>query len=78
MAKKSSKQPTSLEVKLIGGPLNGKKFDLVHPLPKYVMLGMGRFCYKKLNSTEFGYTEDKQEIELLQKRESIFHDTTKN
>ena len=74
----SKKTTTNLEVTLVGGPSDGKKFNLCYPLPDYVMMGMGRDCYLKINSLEFHYTQDKEKIALLQSRNPLTYDSAKN
>lgn len=74
----SKKSITNLEVTLIGGPVDSKKMNLCYPLPKYIMMGMGRYCYEKINSLEFHYTEDKEKIALLMSENPLTYDATKN
>ena len=76
MAKKTSIAHT--EVTLLKGPCDKKKVELVYPSPQYIMMGMGKLCYVKLNSTEFLYTEDEDQIQLLKRKESTLNDSTKN
>lgn len=69
---------TNLEVTMVGGPIDGKKINLCYPLPEYVMMGMGLYCYTKINSLEFHYTEDKEKIALLRSKSALTYDATKN
>jgi hypothetical protein len=75
---KKSQVTTQIEITFIDGPIVGRKMNVVYPSPEYIMMGMGRYCYLKKNSTEFCYTEDQELIKLLQKRNALNYDTTKD
>ena len=77
MAKKS-KVTTQIEITFIDGPIAGKTIDVVYPSPEYIMMGMGKYCYVKKTSTEFCYTDDKEKIELLQRKDALHNDTTQD
>lgn len=74
----SKKVTNHIEITLVDGPLDGKKMEVCYPSPDYVMMGMGRYCYEKINSIEFRYTQDKEKIALLQSKNALNYDSTKN
>lgn len=47
MTKKKNNSEIKCEIALIGGSYNGKKFGIVFPSPKYLVLGMGLELYER-------------------------------
>ena len=47
MTKKKNNSEIKCEIALIGGSYNGKKFGVVFPSPKYLVLGMGLELYER-------------------------------
>lgn len=50
MTKKKNNSEIKCEIALIGGSYNGKKFGIVFPSPKYLVLGMGLELYERQSS----------------------------
>jgi hypothetical protein len=47
VTKKKNNSEIKCEIALIGGSYNGKKFGIVFPSPKYLVLGMGLELYER-------------------------------
>lgn len=58
-----SKLESKAEIDLVGGSYDGKKFGVVFPTPKYIVLGLGRELYLRQDpdiviDATYRYTDD--------------------
>lgn len=58
-----SKVESRTEIQLVGGSYDGKKFGVVFPTPKYIVLGFGKELYERQDpdiviDATYRYTDD--------------------
>lgn len=73
----ANKSQFNCEIELVGGSYDGKKFGVVFPTPKYLVLAMGTELYERQDpdivvEATYRYTDNWDEYKSWLKEQALF------